>query len=50
MKHPAKFGSANYYIDVHTQIKLYVDEDAKWKTRDLRQMHTADPVSMGRKL
>ena len=27
--------------------KLYIDEPAEWMTRELRQIHTADPVSIG---
>ena len=30
--------------------KLDIDEPAKGKTRELRQIHTAGPDSMGRKL
>ena len=29
--------------------EFFIDEPAKWKTRKLRQIHTADPVGMGRK-
>ena len=29
--------------------KLYIDVPTKWKTRELRQKYTADPVGMGRK-
>jgi len=29
--------------------KFYMDEPAKWKTRILLQIHTADPLDMGRK-
>ena len=29
--------------------ELYIDEPAEWTTRELRQIHTADPVGMGRK-
>ena len=25
---------------------LTIDEPAKWKTRELRQIHTADPIGM----
>ena len=28
---------------------LYIDELAKWKTRELCQIQTVDPVGMGRK-
>jgi len=30
--------------------ELYIDEPAKWKMRQLRQIHTADPVGKSRKL
>ena len=29
--------------------ELYIDEPSKWKTRELHQIHTADPVGVGRK-
>ena len=28
--------------------ELYIEEPAKWKTRELRQIHSADPVDMDR--
>ena len=28
--------------------ELYIDEPAKWKTREWRQIHTFEPVGMGR--
>ena len=30
--------------------ELYIDEDTKWKTRELRQKHTADTVGIGLKV
>ena len=36
-------------INKKPQPQTKVDEDAKWKTRELRQIRTADPIGMGRK-
>ena len=37
------------YVPTAQINKLYIDNTAKWKTRILRQMQTADPDCMGRK-
>ena len=44
----SKFLTVLLYID-DVQPSIKVDEDTKWKTRELSQIHTVDPVGMDRK-
>ena len=44
--HHNSHGFLKYELCIFT----YVDKDAKWKTRILGQIQTADPDGMGRKL
>ena len=42
-------GTTRFAQDSNRLNNGYIDSTAKWKTRILRKIHTADPVGMGRK-
>jgi len=41
------YHNINLIPNGHCHRLGYIDEDTKWKTRLLRQIHTADPIGMG---
>ena len=50
-----KFSDSQLKVDVHKSFIFFfmggscIDDPSKWKMRELRQIHTADPVGMDRK-